>query len=44
MSSISLGQGVKGAGGEEADTGDTLLHLARVVDKMEIRDKHLTTS
>ena len=38
MSSISLGQGDKGAGGGE-DSGDTLLHLARVVDKMEIRDR-----
>ena len=45
MSGISLGPGVSGAGGGEVDTGDTgdnMLHLARVVDKMEIRDKHAT--
>ena len=39
MSSISLRQGDQGAGGAEADSGDTLLHLASVVDKMEIRDR-----
>ena len=38
MSSISLGQRDEGAAGGEEGTGDTLLHLARVVDKMEIRD------
>lgn len=42
MSGISLGAGDPGAGGGEVTTGDTLLHLARVVDKMEIRDNHAT--
>ena len=45
MSGISLGAGDPGAGGGEVvtgDTGDNMLHLARVVDKMEIRDKHAT--
>ena len=45
MSGISLGAGDPGAGSGEVDTGDTgdnMLHLARVVDKMEIRDTHAT--
>ena len=42
MSGISLGAGDPGAGSGEVDTGDNMLHLARVVDKMEIRDTHAT--